>query len=161
RRALLSCGAMRTGSAPLWTCFFLLGCASLACAPTSSADAGVHDAGPNDTRDAGVDAGSDLDAGDTQDAGEDPLDDAGAARDGGPLPAPGFGAISGPCGVLDDELSAPEPFFFANAIDFGADPYDDGDYALLSPGGQQMIDEGNAGGSSLLSEVFAYEVLFR
>ena len=41
------------------------------------------------------------------------------------------------------------------------DPYDDEDFELLTDGGQEIINDGNAGGSSLLSEVFAYEVLER
>ena len=48
-----------------------------------------------------------------------------------------------------------------NTIDFGDNPYDTSDYALLTAGGQEIIDDGNAGGSSLYSEVFAYEVLSR
>ena len=42
-----------------------------------------------------------------------------------------------------------------NSLTFGLDPYG------LSMGGQTIINVPNAGGSSVLSEVFAYEVLFR
>ncbi len=91
--------------------------------------------------------------------------DMGSAPD---LPAPtdmaaaaGFGDISGPCGVLDDELTSAQTFFVANALDFGMDPYDDADLARLTDGGREIIADGNAGGNSLLSEVFSYEVLAR
>lgn len=74
-------------------------------------------------------------------------------------PRPGFGAISGECGVLDDgEWNASSPFLFRNAIDFGSEAYDK---AKLSTGGQKIADAGNLGGSSLYSEIFAYEVLYR
>lgn len=73
----------------------------------------------------------------------------------------GFGMISGTCGVLDTELMAMEPSLIENAIDFGDDPYDDADLERLTAGGQEIIADGNAGGNSLLSEVFAYEVLAR
>lgn len=77
-------------------------------------------------------------------------------------PLDGFGALDGACGVLDDgEWGSEGPFFFLNHIDFGDDPYDDGDLTLLSAGGQAIVEAGNAGGSSLMSEVFAYEVLYR
>lgn len=113
----------------------------VACAPGGGADAGpgADDAGA--TADAGPDDGG-FDAGPT-----------------GPLP--GFGTIAGMCGVLDDELGDGVPSYFANAIDFANDPWDEADYAALTTGGQEIYDDGNAGGSSLLSEVFAYEVLAR
>lgn len=129
----------------------LLSLALVACAPPPAADAG-SDGGSDDSGDDSSDAGDPLDAG---------ADDDAAAPDAGAEPQPGFGAITGPCGVLDDELTSAEPAFIVNAIDFGDDPYDAVDYDLLSAGGQEIIADGNAGGSSLLSEVFAYEVLLR
>jgi len=78
------------------------------------------------------------------------------------LPLPGFGTITGPCGVLDEELLSPEPSVIVNAIDFGTDPWDNpADLALLTSGGQEMVADGNAGGSSLESEIFSLEVLTR
>ncbi|MGM0555335.1 MAG: hypothetical protein ACQEVA_03055, partial [Myxococcota bacterium] len=77
------------------------------------------------------------------------------------FPLEGFGDISGTCAVLDDELDSEQPSYFENAIDFGNDPYDESDKPLLTAGGMEIIDDGNAGGSSLYSEVFAYEVLYR
>lgn len=77
-------------------------------------------------------------------------------------PQAGFGDLSGACGVLDDdEWQSSGPFLFANAIDFGDSGYTADDFDLLSAGGQKIIIDGNAGGSSLMSEVFAYEVLHR
>ena len=77
------------------------------------------------------------------------------------VPLAGFGAITGACGVLDTELTETAPSLFVDHLDFGTDPYDDADLARLTAGGQQMIADGNAGGSSVMSEVFAYEVLAR
>ena len=77
------------------------------------------------------------------------------------LPLPGFGTITGACGVLDDELTSPEPSLFVNHIDFGEDPYDEADIDRLTDGGREILADGNAGGSSILSEVFAFELLAR
>ncbi|MDY0058914.1 MAG: hypothetical protein RBU45_03825 [Myxococcota bacterium] len=76
-------------------------------------------------------------------------------------PLSGFGLLSGECGVLDDELTSAGSALVLNHLDFGSDPYDEADRDLLSPGGQEILADGNAGGGSLLSEVFAYEVLYR
>jgi hypothetical protein len=85
-----------------------------------------------------------------------------AGGDAGIEPLDGFGGLDGACGILDDEeWSSDAPFFFVNRVDFGDDPYDDEDLALLSEGGQAIVEAGNAGGNSLMSEVFAYEVLYR
>ncbi len=97
--------------------------------------AGAHDAGRSD---------AELPDAEAPDAGES-----------------GFGVISGACGVLDAVLTSTSPSVFSNSIDFADDPYDDADLDRLTPGGQEIIHDGNAGGSSLLSEVFAYEVLER
>ena len=133
---------------------------------TVALDATTLDASPEDAASAdAADAGSIDDAGRadaTTDAGSADAGsaDAGSA-DAGSVPTPGFGAISGPCGVLDEALTSTSPATFVNHIDFGADPYDAADYARLSEGGREMIDDGNAGGSSLYSEVFSYELLHR
>ena len=100
--------------------------------------------------------------------GEDNVDGGGAdatLADSGPadaaLPRAGFGDISGDCWVLDDEWSSAAAYIFTNAIDFGASGYTEDDLALLTDGGQEIIADGNAGGSSVLSEVFAFEMLQR
>ena len=84
-------------------------------------------------------------------------------RDGGAAdaftPLPGLGTLAGACGVLDDaEWSSSSPFLFRNVLDLGAADFDT---AKLSPGGLTIWTEGNLGGSSIHSEVFAFEVLHR
>jgi len=76
-------------------------------------------------------------------------------------PLAGFGAISGDCDQLDTELTEAAPSFFVNHIDFGADPYDAADLELLTEGGQIVMTTPNAGGSSVPSEAFAFELLAR
>ncbi len=77
-------------------------------------------------------------------------------------PLDGFGVISGPCGVLADEPTSVDPSFFGDtAIEFADGFVDPDDVPRLTAGGQEMLADGNAGGSSILSEVFAYEVLAR
>jgi hypothetical protein len=74
-------------------------------------------------------------------------------------PLPGFGALAGECGVLDDaEWSSTSPFLFRNAIDFGTAAFA---AAKLSQGGQAILAAGNLNSGSLHSEIFAYEVLYR
>lgn len=71
----------------------------------------------------------------------------------------GLGMLSGECGLIDAmEVESPAPFVFSNAIDFGVIGFD---YDLLTPGGQQIFDEGNLNQSSLNSEIVAFEVLAR
>lgn len=75
----------------------------------------------------------------------------------------GFGTISGDCGVLDDaEWDDATPFWFEGHFDFAADRYDDpAERDLLTKGGQIIVATDNAGGSSVYSEVFAFEWLAR
>lgn len=119
---------------------------------------------PNDGRDSGISAPDMRDLGLGPDASDRGLDMGGGADIGLDLNGSAreaFGVISGSCGVLDTELTEPSPAWFESIINFGDDPYDDIDLDRLTPGGQKIIADGNAGGSSLLSEVFAYEVLAR
>lgn len=121
-----------------------------ACAPaTGPADAG----GPVPVADAG--GGLNTDGGEALDAG--------APLDGGFVaPLPGFGLIGGDCDVLDAELNDTSPHFFVGNIDFGDDPFDiPEDVSQLSEGGQEILADGNLGGSSEASEIFAYEILLR
>ena len=63
----------------------------------------------------------------------------------------GYGALSGSCGEITlEDLTSPEPELLVNALD-----------SQLSAEGQAMIAKGNLGGSSLYSEIIAYEVLNR
>ena len=113
------------------------------------------------------DASDSTDASDTSDASD--ATDASNATDptdptdtGTTYPRPGFGDLSGECGVMLEPASrVAGPWLIANRLDFGMNPYDDGDLELLTDGGQEVVSDGNAGGSSLLSEVFAFEVLSR
>ena len=146
----------------------------------ASADASPSDVGESDGSDAAVDADEDASVGDVAtdpavdaatDVGRDTADvsadadaavDADATADSGGVPVPGFGAIEGACGVLTSEVLADaSPVAFRNAIDFGADPFDEDDVERLTDGGFEVYTDPNAGGSSILSETFAFEVLAR
>jgi len=84
----------------------------------------------------------------------------GGAGEAGGSPLGGYGALSGACGDIDlDDILSPDPALYDNLLDFTARPAFD--VSLLSPGGQEMYADGNLGGSSLYSEIFAYEVLYR
>lgn len=90
-------------------------------------------------------------------AGGDPTSGGGGA--GGAAPDP-YGDLSGTCGVLDaEDVLSPDPQLIENVLDFTGRPAFD--VARLSAGGQEMYADGNLGGSSLYSEIFAYEVLYR
>lgn len=101
-------------------------------------------------------------AGEAPDAAAPPdADLADAPRpDAGALPLDGFGDLGGDCDMLDDELTSAQPSLFSSAIDFAA-PFTDGDAGLLTEGGRAILAAGNAGGSSLYSEIFAFELLAR
>ena len=102
-----------------------------------------------------VDDDDDADDDDSGTDDDDVSDDDDAAPD---VPLPGLGDISGDCGVLDDQLLSGAPYLFANVLDMGALEFD---YDLLTEGGQEVWDDDNLGGSSLESEVMAFEVLAR
>lgn len=110
-------------------------------------DAGEGDAGAGD---AGVDAGV-FDAG-APDAGLD----AGprVALDGG------HGRVLGECYRVPPELGRATPSFLQVRLDFGVDQFDDpAERPRLTQGAQTMLATPNAGGSSGISEAFAFEVL--
>jgi hypothetical protein len=125
-------------------------------APEPDADV---DADANISLDADAEADADTAVAEDADTAGDP--DVGDAADAFEPPA-GFGVLQGDCDVLDDELLAASPYLFRSAIDFADDPFDDPeDRERLTEGGLAILEAGNAGGSSLLSEVFAFEVLAR
>lgn len=87
--------------------------------------------------------------------GGEPTGGAGGAG----VPLDGFGDIAGRCGLIDPaDLTSSAPGWVENSLDFQMMPFD---YAALSTGGQKVHDDGNLGGSSLYSEIFAYEMLYR
>jgi hypothetical protein len=68
--------------------------------------------------------------------------------------------LSGMCGVLNDpELTGPTPLFFKDTMTFSRRYNDPADRGLLTPGGKILAETPNAGGSSGLSEIFAFEQL--
>ena len=78
-----------------------------------------------------------------------------------PLAAAGFGTITGTCGVVEPQLDEPTPSLFENRFDFEDDWFDPGDRSKLTEGGQQIFDDPNLGGSSIESEIMAFELLHR
>ena len=84
----------------------------------------------------------------------------GAGGTGGGAPLGGYGVLSGTCGEIDlDDIVSAAPSFIVNEIDFSTRPAFNVSY--LSPGGKAMYAAGNLNQSSLYSEIFAYEVLYR
>lgn len=84
----------------------------------------------------------------------------GSGGAGGGAPHDGYGVLSGVCGEIDlVDIDSPNPELLSNEIDFTARPAFE--VTALSAGGQEMYAAGNLGGSSLYSEIFAYEVLYR
>jgi hypothetical protein len=74
--------------------------------------------------------------------------------------AMGFGTYSGMCGVLAQmHLTGPTPQLFTDTLTFPRAYMDPADRALLTPGGRHLAETPNAGGSSGLSEIFAFEEL--
>jgi hypothetical protein len=74
----------------------------------------------------------------------------------------GFGALSGMCGALDAmDATSTEPQLVRATMSFERAYVDPDDRDLLTPGGLHLAETPNAGGSSGLSEVFAYEELAR
>lgn len=87
-----------------------------------------------------------------------PIVDIDAAIDA-PPPAPLY-TLGGMCGVLNDpELTGATPLLFKDTMTFSRRYNDPADRPLLSPGGQTLAATPNAGGSSGLSELFAFEQL--
>ncbi|HEX5057854.1 MAG TPA: hypothetical protein VFV99_00785 [Kofleriaceae bacterium] len=94
------------------------------------------------------------------DAAMQPMPDASAADV--PANPMGFGDLSGMCGVLAAaDLTAPMPMLVRDTFTFARQFVDPTDRPLLTTGGQKLAETPNAGGSSGLSEVFAYEQLAR
>jgi hypothetical protein len=119
-------------------------------------DGGLEDAGPVEV-DAGTDAGT-IDA----DAGADGGAEADAGLDAGFRPAldGGHPQVLGSCFRVPGELFSPQPSYIEVRLDFGMDQFDDpAERPRLTPGAQTILATPNAGGSSVVSEAFAMEVL--
>lgn len=83
-----------------------------------------------------------------------------AAGDAAPDAAAGLTTYSGMCGVLAQmQLTGPTPQLFTDTLTFARAYMDPADRGLLTPGGQHLAATPNAGGSSGLSEIFAFEEL--
>jgi hypothetical protein len=65
------------------------------------------------------------------------------------------GTITGDCDVIGGALGDDTPSLFRNVLDFGKSF----DESLLGEGAQEVLADGNLGGSSLYSEAIAFEVL--
>ena len=75
-------------------------------------------------------------------------------------PISGFGELAGSgCGALDEALSGTSPDLLDFTLTFEADA--SYDYDALTAEGQAIHDAGNLGGTSLYSEVMAFETLAR
>lgn len=68
--------------------------------------------------------------------------------------------VAGMCGVLNDpELLGASPVLVQDAMTFARAYVDPADRDLLTPGGKQIAETPNLGGSSEMSEIFAFEQL--
>ena len=74
----------------------------------------------------------------------------------------GFGTLGGMCGVLAEmQLTETTPELFRDTFTFAREFVDPDDRPLLTAGGRRLLEVPNAGGSSQLSEAFAFEELAR
>lgn len=90
-----------------------------------------------------------------------PLDGA-VTADASPDAPTLFGTPGGMCGVLQQmDLTGETPQFFRANLTFEREFVDPDDRPLLTPGGRRIREIPNAGGSSVFSEVFAFEELAR
>lgn len=137
----------------LFFCAALLTC--VACSNNDGSD--MSDAS-QDARDSAPDRSDATDAL-ADDAGD--KDQSADSKDEAPdEPAGPIGAIYGACGVIDDELTE-GPSVILNNLDFESQPFTMADAMRLTSGGQIVLNTENAGGSSVLSEVFSFEILAR
>jgi len=161
---------MRTPQLLFLTCVLQWSCSSKITSGDArgSSDDGFETTDDND--ETPNDDTADNDGGD----GEDPTDDSGGAEDGSgetggddsdagaddggdeEFPLEGLGNITGDCNAIN--LPDDAGLLLHNAIDFGTDGFD---ASLLSHGGAELFEEGTLGGSSIHSEVVAFEVLHR
>lgn len=75
------------------------------------------------------------------------------------VPLPGYGALTGDCGVLNEAIwGSADPIAFRSALDLGATAWDP---ALLSADAQALVGIGTIGGSSIESEALSLDLLVR
>jgi hypothetical protein len=92
----------------------------------------------------------------------DAAPDTPSSIDAAPDAPAGFGELSGMCGVLATmDFTSASPSLVRDTFTFARAFVDPDDRPLLTAGGQHLAETPNAGGSSVLSEVFAYEQLAR
>jgi hypothetical protein len=170
RRFNVLLGSIAIASMPL------AACESDSGSPNSTTDTSADVLVPTDTFVADTSNGVDPNTQDTLVA-DTSMPDTSMPNDTTPtptVPLAGFGLITGECGVLDAELTDNNSAVVVNSLDFGTDPFDEpacdtlgtpseqaGDYGALTEAGKRILCTPNAGGSSVLSEVFAMEVLAR
>ena len=119
---------------------------------------GLTDTSVSSTTTAESDADADADA----DTDTDTDADTDTGTDSAPEPAvplAGLGEITGDCGgLMLDTTATAGPALYRSALDFGDALWD---AAALSTGGQQILEDGGLGGSSLESEAIAFDLLYR
>ena len=153
---------MRRFSLVLSSLLFLAACGTDASTASSSADGSSSDAATSSASGAGG-ASSAMGTG----AGPSATSGVGGASTsastggaGGGAPLDGYGVISGVCGDIDlEDIASAAPQLLEATLDFTNRPVFDP--MLLTAEGQAMVAQGNLGGSSLYSEVFAFEMLER
>ncbi|MCA9696456.1 MAG: hypothetical protein KC431_02940 [Myxococcales bacterium] len=124
--------------------------------PGTDSDSSTESDSGTDTS-TGTDSSTDSGTDSSTDSGTDSSTDTGTDTGGDT----GFADIID-CGMIVGELEQPTPSLFTTHLDFRGDPYDDpDDLPLLTEGAQTIMTTPNAGGSSTISEAFAYEVLAR
>lgn len=90
------------------------------------------------------------------------VDGSAMLADAAPDAPSGFGMLGGMCGALAQmDLTGASPAFFRATLTFERPFVDPDDRPLLTPGGRRIRELPNAGGSSIFSEVFAFEELAR
>jgi hypothetical protein len=102
----------------------------------------------------GTDTGTCEDCKDTGDTDTGDTDT--GSTDTGDTDSPTSPTITGDCGVLDTELTDAQFHLFENIIDFSTAGFDPD---TLSESGTRILETDNAGGSSIFSEVYSFEVL--
>lgn len=119
---------------------------------------------PEDTSPGPVDETPDLPTDTSPDATEDETPDLppDMPADMDMMRLEALGVLMGMCDVLEAmDLTSPEPQFLRNVLDFEMDAYNVEDEPRLTPGARKVLNDPNAGGSSIYSEVFSFEVLAR